>query len=191
MPIIATLIIGGICFGIFWLLDQGFTKLFRNQAQHKSGQAVRLNKRYCSFGLILFVLGVGCLFAVKTSGKIMLAAGILILLVSVGMIVYYMTFGVFYDEDGFVLTTFGRKSTTYAYKDICGQMLYSGSGNVIVELHMQDKRTVHLPVSMDGAYAFLDTAFAGWLAQTGREKEACDFYDPANSCWFPNMQKEG
>ena len=190
MPIIATLIIGGLCFGAFWLIDQGFTKLFRNQAQHKSGQAVRLNKRYCTFGLILFLLGVACLFAVKDSGKIMLFAGILIMLVAVGMIVYYMTFGVFYDEDGFVLTTFGKRSTTYAYKDICGQMLYSG-GNVIVELHMSDKRTMHLPVTMDGVYTFLDTAFAGWLAQTGKRKEECEFYDPDNSCWFPNLQKEG
>lgn len=190
MPIVATLILGAVCFGVFWLIDQGFTKLFRSQAQHKSGMAVRLNKRYCTFGLILLVLGVACLFATKANGAIMLVAGIIILLVAIGLIVYYMTFGVFYDEDGFVLTTFGKKSTTYAYKEIEGQMLYSGSGNVIVELHMQDGRTVHLPVSMEGAYSFLDTAFAGWLSQTGTQKENCDFYDPDNSCWFPNMQKE-
>ena len=185
MTIAAVLILGALCFGVFWLIDKGFTKLFRSQAQHQSGKAVRLNKRYGSFGLILFSLGVGCLFA---EGTLMLVLGIVILLVGIGLIVYYMTFGVFYDEDSFVLTTFGKKSTTYRYKDIQGQMLYNASGNIIVELHMCDGRTVQLPSFMEGVYVFLDTAFAGWLTQTGRVKEDCQFHDPDNSCWFPSME---
>ena len=29
-----------------------------------------------------------------------------------------------------------------------------------------------------------------WLAQTGKRKEDCDFYDPDNSCWFPPAEQE-
>lgn len=188
MQYIAVVLIAAAAFGAFWLIDKGFTKLFRSQAQHMSGLAVRLNKRYCSFGLIMSVLGVASMLAASREGWIMLAAGSIILLVGIGLIVYYMTFGVFYDEKGFVYTTFGKKSTTYAYGDIQGQMLYNSAGNIIIELHMTDDRTVHLSASLENTYAFMDKAFAGWLQQTGRKQEDCDFYDPKNSCWFPNME---
>lgn len=187
MELIPVILIAAISFGLFYLMDKGFTRLFRGQAQHRSGQAIRLNKRYASFGLILMVLGVGSMFAYTTQGWIMLAAGALILLVGIGMIVYYMTFGVFYDQDAFVLTTFGRKSATYRYNQIRGQMLYTGSGNIIVELHMTDDRTFQLPLSMEGAEAFLNKAFAAWCRQTGTDVADCDFYDPDNSCWFPGL----
>ena len=187
MQYIAVILIGAAAFGVFWLIDKGFTKLFRSQAQHMSGLAIRLNKRYCSFGLILSVLGIASMLASTKEGWIMLAAGGIILLVGVGLIVYYMTFGVFYDDQGFVYTTFGRKSTTYMYKDIKGQMLYNSSDNTIIELHMSDGKTVHLSASLENTYGFMDKAFACWLQQTGRKQEDCDFYDPDNSCWFPTM----
>ena len=58
---------------------------------------------------------------------------------------------VFYDDDGFVLTTFGKHSKLYAYKDIKAQQIYTGSGNVIIELYMVDGRAVQLHAAMDGA----------------------------------------
>lgn len=188
MEYIGVLVVAAIAFGVFFLMDKGFTKLFRSQAQHQSGLAIRVNKRYCSFGLILSVLGIGSMFASATEGTIMLAAGSLILLVGIGLIVYYMTFGVFYNEDGFVLTTFGKRSTTYRYEQIKGQMLYNSSGNIVVELHMDDGRTFHLPTTMEGVYSFMDRAFDRWCVQTGRKPEDCDFHDPDNSCWFPSVE---
>ena len=44
-----------IVFGVCFLLDKGFTKVFRGQVQHKSGLAVKVSKRYASFGILLVV----------------------------------------------------------------------------------------------------------------------------------------
>ena len=189
MKWIPVIIVAALTFGVLFLLDKGFTKLFRNQAQHKSGCAVRLNKRYASFGLILCVLGIASMLSAPGEGWIMLAAGGIILAVGIGLVIYYMTFGVFYNEDSFVLTTFGRKSRVYFYKQIKGQVLYNSSGNIVIELHMDDGRTFHLPVSLDGVYPFMDHAFARWCEQSGIAEEDCDFHDPSQSCWFVNMEE--
>ena len=107
-----------------------------------------------------------------------------------GLIIYYTTFGIFYDEDSFIFTTFGKKSVEYRYQDIQGQQLYMvQGGNVIVELHMADGRAVSVQSAMLGVYAFLDTAFAGWCRQKGINSDDCTFYDPANSCWFPSVEE--
>ena len=58
MEYVAVIIVAALVFGVCFLVDKGFTKLFRNQQQHQSGTAVRLNKRYGSIGLLIAVLGV-------------------------------------------------------------------------------------------------------------------------------------
>ena len=156
--------------------------------QHQSGMSVRLNKRYGSFGIISFVLGIGSIFVGLNDTWVMIAAGALLILLGVGLITYYMTFGIFYDEDSFILTTFGKKSKEYHYRDIKAQQLYIASGNTVIELHMKDGRTVQLHAAMTGVYDFLDYAFAGWLQQKGKKEEDCPFHDPQNSCWFPPVE---
>lgn len=185
MEYVAVVLVAVLVFGVCFLVDKGFTKLFRSQAEHKSGKAVRLSRKYGSIGLILAVLGVAAVFAGLGGEWILIAGGCVLIVVGIGLVIYYMTFGVFYDTDSFVLTTFGKKSTTYAYKDIKCQQLYNSYGNILIELHMTDGRAVQLQAGMDGAYAFLDYAFSAWLRQTGRKQEDCAFHDPANSCWFP------
>lgn len=182
MKWIPMLIIAALIFGVCFLVDKGFTKTFRGKKEHASGLSVRLSKRYGAVGLIVFILGVAALFLYTW---LMIAAGILLMLGGVALIVYYMTFGVFYDDDSFVLTTFGKKSETYRYCQIVGQQLYNSSGNVVIELYMDDGRAVQLYSAMEGVYPFLDAAFSAWLRQTGKKKENCSFYDPDNSCWFP------
>lgn len=187
--IIAVLLIAAAVFGVCYLVDKGFTKLFRNQSQHHSGKAVRLNKRYGSIGLLLAVFGLAVLFAGLPGNWLFIVASIIFMIVGIGLVVFYMTFGVFYDDESFVLTTFGKKSTTYAYKDIQGQQLYvMTGGNIVVEIYMNDGRTFQLQSAMKGTYAFLDKAFFAWLRQTGKKQEECDFYDPQNSCWFPKVE---
>lgn len=184
------LIVAALVFGLCFAVDKVFTKQFRAKAQHKSGLSVRLPKRYASFGLILFVFGTAALFAGFTAGGgwLLPAGGALLMLTGLGLVLFYMTFGVFYNEEGFVLTSFGKRSTTYAYKDIQGQLLYNNQGHTLVELYLRDGRTLQLQSTMEGAYPFLDYAFAAWCRQTGREERACTFHDPANSCWFPIME---
>lgn len=188
MEYVFVILVAAATFGVMFLIDKGFTKLFRSQQEHKSGLAVRLSKRYGSIGLILAVLGVAAIFAGFTQGWILSAGGGLLTVVGIGLVVYYMTFGVFYAEERFIVTTFGRKSTTYYYKDIVSQQLYNSYGNIIIELHLRDGRAVQLQSNMEGVYPFLDKAYAKWLQQTGRREEDCPFHDPQNSCWFPPME---
>lgn len=189
MEFVLVLLVAAATFGVCFGIDKGFTRIFRNRAQHKTGLSVRLSKRYGSIGLIIAVLGLAGLFAGLRKGALMIVCGSVLILVGVGLVVYYMTFGIFYDDDSFILTTFGRKSQTYRYADIKAQQLYVVTGGgVVVELHMTDGRTVGIQSAMTGAYPFLDHAFAAWCRQTGRDPESCDFHDPANSLWFPKLE---
>lgn len=187
MEYIAVILVAAAVFLICWLVDKGFTKLFRSQAQHRSGLSVRLNKRYGSIGLILVVLGLAALFSGLNGkdGLVLIMGGAVVIATGIGLVVYYMTFGVFYDKDGFILTTFGKADATYAYKDIVAQQLYNNQGHILIELYLSDGRAFHLQESMKGAVDFLDYAFAAWCRQNGKIEEECAFYDPANSCWFP------
>ncbi len=186
---IVVLVIAGTLL-LCWLVDKGFEKIFRNKPQHVSGKSVRLNKYYGVGGLLLTVLGISSLFS-GTNGEmaLLIYGGILILFVGIALIVYYMTFGVFYDNTGFVLTTFGKRSKTYRYADIQNQQLYKNQGgSILIELYLQDGRSLQLQSTMKDAYDFLDTAFAGWCYQRGVRPEDCAFHDPDNSCWFPGVE---
>lgn len=187
MNIVTVLIVAALTFGICFLFDKGYTNTFRNKVQHRSGLAVRVSKRYAAFGLILAVLGIAAIFAGLSDGLVLLLGGILILVVGAGLITYYMTFGVFYDDESFILTTFGKKSATYRFSDIKMQQLYVvQGGNTIIELHLSDGRSVGLQSTMEGTYPFLDHAFTAWCRQTGRDPEECAFHDPSSSLWFPS-----
>ena len=43
MGIVSILLIVAAVFGLCYLVDKGFTKLFRGKVQHSSGKSVRLN----------------------------------------------------------------------------------------------------------------------------------------------------
>lgn len=189
MEIAFVLLVAAATFGVCFLVDKGFTKLFRSQAQHYSGLSVRLNKRYASIGLIMIVLGTAAIFMGLNQERLLLFGGIFIALIGIGLVAYYMTFGVFYDEDTFLLTTFGKKSKAYRYSDITGQQLYKNYNQTVIELYLTDGRTVHLQAAMPGVYAFLDKAFSAWCRQRGIREEDCDFHDAENSCWFPSAEE--
>ena len=190
MYILVILLLGGATFGVCFLFDKGLTGVFRNKPQHKTGLSVRLSQHYGGAGLILAVLGLAAVFKGLESSKMLLICGIIVILMGLGLIVYYMSFGVYYDSNSFILTTFGKKSTTYSFADIQGQRLYRVSGgHVMVELFLKDGRSVGLQSNMKGIYPFLDAAFAGWCRQKGLTAEECTFHDPGNSCWFPSMEE--
>lgn len=187
MEFLAVLLIAAATFGVCFLFDKGFVSAFRNKVQHKTGLAVRVSKRYAAFGLILVVLAVCAIMTGVGGEPLLLAGGIVVGIVGIGLITYFMTFGVFYDDDSFILTTFGKKSVTYQFRDIKSQQLYMiQGGNTLVELHLSDGRSVSLQSTMEGTYPFLDHAFSAWCRQTGRNPEDCAFHDPANHLWFPS-----
>ena len=190
MTFILIILIAAAVFGLCFAVDKAFAKLFRSTAQHRSGLAVRANKRYGLFGVILSVLGVMAICVGISDGSVLLWGGIIVLLMGICLAVYYLSFGVFYDGETFLLSRFGKKDITYRFDQIQGQKLYLvQGGNVIIELHMTDGNTVSLQSTMDGVYPFLDTAFAAWCMQTGRDPQSCDFHDPSQSLWFPTMEE--
>ena len=189
MKIVPILIVAAVVFGICFLVDKGFTKLFRSQAQHRSGMAVRLSKRYGSFGLILCVLGIVAVFTGFSAGNVLLIGGCIVIVIGCVLVGYYASYGIYYDDDSFILSSFGKGSRTYRFADIRSQKLYLiQGGSIVVELHMEDGSAVSVQTSMEGAYAFLDHAFFRWCSQKSLNPKACTFHDPANSLWFPSEE---
>ena len=183
-------LVAAAIFGLCYLVDKTFSKLFRSKAQHRSGMAVRANKRYGIFGVVLTVLGIMAIFVGITDGPVLTWGGVFVLLMGIGLAVYYLSFGIFYDGERLLLQRFGKKDVTNYYKDIVGQKLYLiQGGNIVVELHMADGSAVSVQSSFDGVYPFLDTAFAGWCLQTGRDPQSCEFHDPSQSLWFPTVEE--
>lgn len=179
------LIIAGV-FLLCFLVDKGFSKLFRGKVQHQSGKSVKLSKRYGSIGLVMFAFGVAAVFMGLNNGEWVLAAGAALLVFGgIALVIAYMSFGIYYDEDSFILSRFGKAEQTYYFKDIRSQQLYLASGNVVVELHMADGSHFQVHTGMTGMDRFMDDAFAVWLQQNGRTLETCTWYDVDNSCWFP------
>lgn len=186
MQLAVIILVAGATFGLCYLFDKSFQKFFRSKKQHHSGLAVRLNKMYSIAGVVLSFLGVCAMITGAAESKTLLYGGIFVLLLGIGLCVYHLSFGIFYDNDSFIYTTFGKKEVTYRYCDIRIQQLYViTGGSLVVELHMADGKAVSVHSTMNGAYPFLDTAFSGWCRQKGIDPENCPFHDPANHLWFP------
>ena len=180
------ILVAAATFLLCWLLDKGFQKAFRSAPQHMSGKSVRLNKYNGLAGVILTLLGiVSMLFGGE---MLLLVGGGIVLLMGIGFMVYYMGFGVFYDDESFLVMAAGKKNREYRYNQIRTQQLYRNGGHILVELHMTDGTAVQVQSNMVGVYPFLDAAFAGWCQQKNIDPESCEFHDPDNSCWFPTEE---
>lgn len=189
MEAIVWIVTAAVVFGICRLVDKGFQKLFRNKAEHLSGLAVRVNKRYGVFGIILSAIGIAAMVSGAGEDKVLLWGGLIVLLLGVSFAVYYLSFGIFYGEDSFLVSTLFKKSVSYPYSAIVSQKLYLiTGGNIVVELQLENGKTISLQSTMEGVYPFLDTAFQRWCAQKSLTPEECDFYDPQKSWWFPHEE---
>lgn len=189
MQFLAILLVAAVIFGLCYLVDKCFAKLFRSKAQHISGLAVRASKRYGLFGVIFSVLGILALINSLGEGSVLLWGGIVVLVLGVCLCVYYLSFGIFYDGESLLYSRFGKKDQVYAFGDIVGQKLYAIQGGAtMIELHMTDGNAISVLSTMDGVYPFLDTAFAAWCMQNQRDPQSCTFHDPASSLWFPTVE---
>ena len=189
MNILSMLLIAAIVFGACRAIDILFNNAFRSKAQHRSGMAVRVNKRYGVFGVGLCVLGVLAMCVGVTGGLALVLGGTVVLIMGICLSVYYLTHGIFYDGESFLVASFRKEDRVYNYDQIREQKLYLvQGGSVIIELYMSDGTSVSLQSSMDGVYLFLDTAFAGWCMQKGIDPQTCDFHDPSKSWWFPHEE---
>ena len=75
MEYVALLILAAGVFGICFLVDKGFTKLFRGKPEHASGLAVKLNKLYALAGLAMFILGLVAIFTGVNYKSLLLIVG--------------------------------------------------------------------------------------------------------------------
>ncbi len=189
MEWIAVILVAALAFALCFGVDKGFTRLFRSRAQHRSGKSVRLNRKYGAIGAVVLVLGLAAVLAGLGENGWMVAGGVFLMAIGAALAVYYMTFGVYYDGEGFLLATFGRKSKLYPYSQIVCQQLYNSHGSILIELHLSDGRAVQLQAGMTGVYPFLDYAFARWCSQKEIDPGTCSFHDPENSCWFPGKEE--
>lgn len=179
-------------FGLCFLVDKLYTKLFCGKSQHKSGLSVRQNKRYGSMGFILAVIGLAALITTNFDNMALLIGSGLLILVGIGLIVYYMSSGIYYDEEGFIVESLGKKRVTYRYVQIIHQQLYVlQGGGVIVELHMEGGKAVQVVSNMPKFDEFLNYAFRQWCKQKRIAPEDCAFHDPQNSLWFPEKEEDG
>ena len=189
------LIVMVLTFALCFAVDKGFNKIFRRKPQHKSGKSVRLTKKYMLFGILILFFAV--LLAANAIGKedprqilqLLVLAGCL-LLMGGGLVVYFVSFGVYYDHESFLFSSFGKKSQTYRFGQITEQQLLVTRGGICIELFLDDGRDLGIYANMEGAYDFLDAAFAGWCREKGLTGADCPWYDPANSCWFPPHDPE-
>lgn len=190
MEIIPILLVAAAVFGVCYLVDKTFTKKFRSKQQHMSGLAVRASKMYGVFGVLLCAVGLMAIVVGITSNALLLIGGIVVLAMGAGLAIHYLSFGIFYDGESFLVSSFGKESVAHHYKEIKEQKLYVlQGGSVLVELYLTDGSTVSLQSTLDGVYPFLDTAFAAWCIQTGRDPQDCDFHDPSKHWWFPHEEE--
>ncbi len=191
MNLIATILAAAITLGLCYLTDRYFTRAFRSKQQHHSGMAVRFSKRYGIFSVAMIALGVLSICVGLRDALALLLGGIMVLIMGICLAIYYLSHGIFYDGDTFLVSAFRKQDKVYRYQDIRTQKLYLvQGGSIIIELHMKDGTAVSLQSTMDGVYLFLDAAFAGWCLQQDIDPESCDFHDPANSVWFPQSEED-
>lgn len=187
-------IVIALTFALCFAVDKGFSKVFRRKPQYQSGKSVRLTKKYMLAGiLILFFAVLLAVAAVTAEGRRVWQFGVLaglLGLMGLGFVIYFMSFGIFYDEDTFLCTAFGKRSRTYRFGEIKEQQLLQTNGGICVELFLENGEDVELYTNMEGAYAFLDAAAGAWCRAKGVKVEDCPWYDPANSCWFPPHDPE-
>lgn len=189
MEALVWIVVAALVFGVCRLVDIGFQKLFRSKAEHLSGLAVRVNKRYGVFGVILSAIGIAAMVTGAGNDKVLLWGGLIVLLLGASFIVYYLSFGIFYGEDSFLVSHLFRKSHSYRYDRIVSQKLYLiTGGNIVVELNIEGGDVVSLQSNMDGVFPFLDTAFSAWCRQKGLDPNDCPFHDPSKSWWFPHEE---
>ena len=188
MQLVATLIILAAMFGLCFLVDKLFTRLFRSRKEQRSGLAVHYNKRTALFGLLLVVLGIFSTMTGAQKSLFLLIGGIVVLLGGIALLVYYLSFGIFYDDESILVSAFLKKSRTYVYSDIVHQTVLIAGGTLLAEVYFADGSAITVASNMDGAVPFLDHAFARWCEARGIAPDQCAFHDPGQFRWFPEEE---
>lgn len=185
MKYILYVLLIAVIFGLVALVDFLLGKLFPKSKTQKQGKAVRMPRYSFILGILVTLLCIiGLLF--YTEADLFLRLGMAAaLLIGVYIVVNYVRFGIFYDEEGFEFRTLTKKAKYYRYADITGQRSFlARSGLNVALLAAGDE--IPLNGSMKGLSDFMNHAFFAWCRETGRDPDGQD-YDPATLRYFPEI----
>ena len=93
------ILVAAMTFGLCFLFDKGYTRLFRNKAQHRTGLQVRPSKRYGSFGLVLCILGIVAVLAGFGGESALLIGGAVVIFIGCILAGYYISYGIYCCSD--------------------------------------------------------------------------------------------
>ncbi len=170
--------------GLCWCVDQLFKKLFPKDARQLAGKVVRLPRRTAVFGVLLtfFAVVMELNWFSRLAWYMHLAAA-LVLLLGVWLLVQFLSFSIYYDDEGFTYRNLGRKAENFRYGDILGQRSLLTRSGVNSTLYLSGGE---IPVysAMQGAGDFLQKAFYRWCEATGTDPETVE-NNPQYLTWFP------
>lgn len=187
MQYIAPLILCALVFSLCRIVDLLVKKLFPKKPQQLSGKAVRLPRYSSILGIgLTFLSFVALLFYWGEFSTVVRIACLLTLALGVFLLVQYLSFAVYYDEDGFVYKSLGRRAKPYAYGDIRGQKSILSRSGVVSSLYVGEDE-LQLTSSMKGLNEFLKFAFRRWCEETGTDPEIVE-NNPQYLTYFPELQ---
>lgn len=185
MKYILYILLIAVIFGLVALVDFVFGKLFPRLKAPKTAKAVRMPRYSFVLGILIVVLGImGLLF--YTEADWFLRIGMVAAMVmGLYMTVNYISFGIFYDAEGFTYRTLTKKAVFYRYSDITGQRSFLARSGLNTSLLMGETE-IPLNGAMKGLPDFMSYAFFAWCRETGRDPDQQE-YDPTTLRYFPEV----
>lgn len=176
-----------VIFGLVALVDLVLGKLFPKSKTRQQGKAVRAPRYSFILGILITLLCIiGLLF--YTDADPFLRGGMISAMVlGIYMVVNYIRFGIFYDDEGFEYRTLTKQSRYYRYGDITGQRSFLARSGLNVSLLAKGDE-IPLNGAMQGVAEFMSHAFFAWCRETERNPDAMEF-DPSTLSYFPTPEQ--
>ena len=179
-----------LVFLVCFLIDKLFSLIFPRSKTEKSGNVVRLPRRNAVAGILLiFVPLVVLLFFIPEGGDTLMTVGCVIAIVlGLILLVSYLSFAIYYDDEGFVYKDLRRKKTAYHYSQIKGQRSVMTRSGINSILFVADDE-INVYSTMQNLNAFLNKAFYKWCAVKNIDPASVE-NNPRMFTWFPDPEKK-
>lgn len=179
----------GIIFLLCFLIDKLFQKIFPRSETEKRGQVVRLPRRNAVTSIILIFVAVSVLLFLMPEGgdTLMLVGCIVAIIMGVIILVNYLGFAIYFDDEGFVYKDLRRKKTAYRYSQIRGQRSVQTRSGINSTLFVADDE-INVYSSMQNLNTFLSKAFYQWCKVKQIDPATIE-NNPRMFTWFPDIKK--
>lgn len=178
IPVLVVMVLTfALCFGVDLLCK----RLRRNRPPRNQ---VKPQRKTMAFGIGLSFLGLAIGLNFWSQSTLIAACCVVIFLMGIGLMFIYLTTSIVYDEEGFESKAPFRKTRRFRYGEIRGELALLARSGANAMLYVGEEE-VQLYQSMVGVNDFLQTAYHGWLKQTGRTEEEFPPPNPMYLVWFP------